>query len=66
LELFKKLAPPVIILLVIMSVGIIGYSIIEGWPLLDSVYMVVITLFAVGYQEAQPLTEPPFVKVVVT
>jgi voltage-gated potassium channel len=40
-----------------MSIGIIGYSIIEGWPLLDSVYMVVITLFAVGYQEAQPLTE---------
>ena len=57
MELFKKLAPPVIILLTIMSVGIIGYSIIEGWPLLDSVYMVVITLFAVGYQEAQPLTE---------
>jgi len=57
LQLFKKLTPPIIILLIIMSVGIIGYSIIEGWPLLDSVYMVVITLFAVGYQEAQPLTE---------
>jgi voltage-gated potassium channel len=57
LQLFKKLTPPIIILLIIMSVGISGYSIIEGWPLLDSVYMVVITLFAVGYQEAQPLTE---------
>lgn len=57
MEPFKKLLPPIIILLIIMSIGIIGYSIIEGWPLLDSVYMVVITLFAVGYQEAQPLTE---------
>jgi voltage-gated potassium channel len=57
LEPFKKLLPPIFILLVIASVGIFGYSVIENWALLDAVYMVVITLFAVGYQEAQPLTE---------
>jgi voltage-gated potassium channel len=56
LEPFKKLLPPIIILLIIASIGIFGYSVIEGWELLDSVYMVVITLFAVGYQEAQPLS----------
>ena len=56
MEPFKKLLPPIIILLIIASIGIFGYSVIEGWELLDSVYMVVITLFAVGYQEAQPLS----------
>ena len=57
MEPLKKLIAPVIILLLIIGIGIFGYSTIEDWPLLDSVYMVVITLFAVGYQEAQPLTE---------
>jgi voltage-gated potassium channel len=56
LEPFKKLLPPIIILLVIVSIGIFGYSIIENWALLDSVYMVIITLFTVGFQEVQPLS----------
>ena len=57
MEPFKKLIPPVIFLLIIIGIGIVGYCIIEHWSLLDAVYMVVITLFSVGFKEAQPLTE---------
>lgn len=56
MEPFKKLLPPIIILLIIVSIGIFGYSVIENWALLDSVYMVIITLFTVGFQEVQPLS----------
>jgi voltage-gated potassium channel len=30
-----------------------------GWTLLDSVYMVVITIFGVSYGEVNPLETPP-------
>ncbi len=40
---------------VIMS-GTVGYSIIEGWNLFDSLYMTVITLSTIGYQEVRPLS----------
>lgn len=43
----------IFILTVIIAVS--GY-IIAGWTLLDAVYMVVITIFGVGYGEVQPLT----------
>ena len=56
MEPFKKLLPPIITLLIIVSIGIFGYSVIENWALLDSVYMVIITLFTVGFQEVQPLS----------
>lgn len=41
---------------VLTVVGVIGYGVIEGWPLHDALYMTVITLTAVGYQEVAPLT----------
>jgi len=56
-EPFKKLLPPIIIFMFIVDIGIFGYSVIEGYSLLDSVYMVVITLFTVGFQEVQPLSD---------
>ena len=42
-------------------VAVTGYM-IAGWQLLDAIYMVVITVFGVGYGEAKPL-ESPFLKV---
>jgi voltage-gated potassium channel len=38
-------------------VAVTGYM-IAGWALLDAVYMVVITVFGVGYGEAKPLDNP--------
>jgi len=44
-----------LVFLVIVS-GTVGYSIIEGWTLFDSLYMTVITLSTIGYQEVRPLS----------
>ena len=38
-------------------VGAIGYMVIEGWPWREALYMTVITLTAVGFQEVRPLSE---------
>lgn len=44
-------------LFLILIVGSGGYLFIEGWSLVDSFYMTVITLSTVGFQEVQPLSE---------
>jgi voltage-gated potassium channel len=44
--------------LAIILVGTVGYRTIEGWSWGDSVYMSVITLTAVGYEEVHPLSNP--------
>ncbi len=48
-----------ILLLVVMLflLGITGYSLIEDWSLLDSLYMTVITLSTTGYKEVYPLSD---------
>lgn len=42
----------------LVLIGTVGYWSIEGWSWTDSVYMTVITLTAVGYEEVHPLTNP--------
>jgi voltage-gated potassium channel len=46
----------VVLLGVIIVYGIAGYMLIERWNLLDSFYMVIITISTVGYQEVHPLS----------
>jgi voltage-gated potassium channel len=41
-------------LLLTAAIGVIGY-VIAGWNLLDAIYMVVITIFGVGYGEVRQL-----------
>lgn len=48
----------VTVLVAVCVVAAIGY-VIAGWGLGESVYMVVITVFAVGYGEVQPVTTWP-------
>jgi len=47
-----------VVLFIIATVllGIIGYSLIENWSFLDSLYMTVETISSVGFGEVQPLS----------
>ena len=46
----RRLVPPGIILFIIITIGLLGYTQVEKWSLLDSIYMLVITLATVGYR----------------
>ena len=41
----------------VLGGGVIGYMIIEGWTLLDALYMTIITVATVGYREVGPLSK---------
>jgi voltage-gated potassium channel len=47
----------VIYVLVVMVLGTSGY-LIAGWNIADAFYMVIITLFTVGYEEVHPIVTP--------
>lgn len=55
-RLFDLVIPIVAGLVVLPAVGVAGYCWIEGWPLLDALYMTVTTLSTVGYGEVHPLS----------
>lgn len=44
-------------LVALTAVGAVGYEIIEGWPWREALYMTVITLTAVGFQEVRPRSD---------
>ncbi len=45
-----------VLLIVVISLGTVGYQLVEGWGLFDSLYMTVITVASVGFQEVHPLS----------
>lgn len=47
----------VVYILVVMVLGTAGY-LIAGWNMADAFYMVIITLFTVGYDEVHPIVTP--------
>ncbi len=47
----RHLVVSIILSLLILIIGTTGYMIIEQWRFLDALYMTVITVFTVGYQE---------------
>jgi voltage-gated potassium channel len=53
---FQRLFPAIVLLLSIILFGIMGYILIERWTPLEAVYMVITTLFTVGFQEVRPLS----------
>lgn len=40
-----------------IAAGTLGFEMIEGWSFMDALYMTVITIATVGYQEIRPLGE---------
>lgn len=54
---FRRLIPAITLLAIVILVGITGYILIEKWTLLNATYMVVTTLFTVGFQEVRPLSQ---------
>jgi len=48
----------VILLGIVIVVGVAGYMLIDRWDLLDSFYMVIITISTVGYTEVHPQGPP--------
>jgi len=51
----RRILPPLAILVIIISLAVLGYTLIEHWPLLDSLYMITITLSTVGFKEVHEL-----------
>ncbi len=54
--LFGRLVVVLICVIVLVTAGTIGYTLIEGWPVWDSFYMTLITISTVGYGETHELT----------
>ncbi|UCG38724.1 MAG: potassium channel protein [bacterium] len=54
------------VLLLVVGLGTVGYMLVEGWGLLDAFYMTVLTLSTVGYGEVHPLsTAGKFLSIIV-
>jgi voltage-gated potassium channel len=56
-QLFLPLFIPISMLGFVIIGGVIGYMVIENYNFLDAVYMTVITIASVGFQEVHPLSD---------
>jgi len=52
----RRLLWGVCVLVIIIVAGVIGYVVIEDWSFVDALYMTIITITTVGYDEVHPLT----------
>src|SRR5437879_1032988 len=53
---FRRFLPTLIALVVLPTLGVLGYRYIEDLSIVDSLYMTVITMSTVGYGEVKPLS----------
>ncbi len=51
------LTVPLVALGALLAIGVSGLVLLEGWPVLDAVWMVVITVSTIGYGEVRPLSD---------
>jgi voltage-gated potassium channel len=52
----KRLILPFVILQVIITIGIIGYIVIEGFTFMEALYMTTISVTTAGFTEVRPLS----------
>lgn len=52
----RQLRLAILTLVALVVLGTSGYSVIERWSFLDSLYMTIITLATIGYKEVHPLS----------
>jgi len=52
----KRITTIIIAFITVIFGGTIGYTIIEGWPFNEALYMTIITVSTVGFQEVRPLS----------
>jgi len=52
----KHLLISIVLSLIVFSIGTAGYMIIEGWGLIDSIYMTIITITTVGFSEIHEMS----------
>jgi len=56
-EYLRQFLVGVLLLILLLFVGTLGYYLLEGWSISDAFYMTVITISTVGFSEIHPLTE---------
>ncbi|PTB83722.1 potassium channel protein, partial [Sulfurovum lithotrophicum] len=59
-EYYGHLAPfrlPLILTVLVMLLGTMGYMIIDDFPLMDAIYQTGITFTTVGFGEIQPISD---------
>ena len=44
------------VLVSLVAIGTVGYHLIEGWEIIDCLYMTIITIATVGFKEVGPLS----------
>ena len=53
----RHLIISILLMVLILLFGTVGYMLLEGWRMIDALYMTIITLTTVGYTEVNPLGE---------
>ena len=56
IDVIGQFRAPLIALIVINTIGVLGFMIIDHYPFIDAVYQTVFTLTTVGYQETHPIS----------
>ncbi len=55
--LYQKLGLTILLIILVIFAGTVGYRIIEAWTFVEALYMTIITISTVGFREVGPLSE---------